>query len=200
MRLPDFPSVDDGRIAIQIKGPDIARFRYITGLPGSASGAFSIAFELGDTPSGREILELDLTTSLGHVTAKGVLGDAPGYIGSTLDFQLTSASLARLGSAYGIERLPDNPITVTGNVALEAGGIRSAGPLTFIVDEVSASVEGLVVRFTDVSGTLGNPFSITATKEDLPAGLTKNPQRRLDTPPYRLLCVRVFQRVGSRLP
>jgi uncharacterized protein involved in outer membrane biogenesis len=152
-RLPDFPSVDDGRIVLQIKGPDIARFRYITGLPGSASGEFSIGFELRDTPSGREVLELDLTTSLGHVTANGLLGDAPVYIGSTLDFQLQSASLARLGSAYGIERLPDNPISVRGKVVLEEAGIRSAGPLTVIVDEVSASVAGLVVLGKGIVGS-----------------------------------------------
>ncbi len=153
MRLPDFPSVDDGRIAIQIKGPDIERFRYVTGLSGSASGAFSIGFELGDTPSGREILELDLTTSLGQVTASGLLGDAPRYIGSTLDFQLKSASLARLASAYGIGKLPDNPITVQGKVVLEDEGVRSTGPLTIVVDKVSASVTGLVVLGKGIVGS-----------------------------------------------
>jgi uncharacterized protein involved in outer membrane biogenesis len=153
MRLPDFPSVDDGRIAIKIKGPDIERFRYITGLPGSANGAFSIEFELRDTPSGREILELDLATSLGQVTANGLLGDAPRYIGSTLGFQLKSPSLARLGSAYGLDNLPDNPISMQGNVALEDEGVRSTGPLTVIVDEVSASVTGLIVLRNGIVGS-----------------------------------------------
>jgi len=165
-RLPDFPSVDDGRIALQINGPDIERFRYITGLPGSASGEFSIGFELRDTPSGREILELDLATSLGQVTANGLLGDAPDYIGSTLDFQLKSASLARLGSAYGIERLPDNPISVSGKVVLEEAGIRTAGPLTVIVDEVSASVAGLVVLG---KGIVGSDLSFNLAGPDLAA-------------------------------
>lgn len=166
MRLPEFPSVDDGRIAIQIKGPDIERFRYITGLPGSASGAFSIAFELRDTPSGREILELDLTTSLGQVTANGLLGDAPRYIGSTLDFQLESDSLARLGSAYGLDKLPGNSISVQGNVVLEDEGIRSAGPLTVIVDEVSASVTGLIALR---HGIVGSDLSVDLAGPSLAA-------------------------------
>jgi len=166
MRLPDFPSVDDGRIEIQIKGPDIERFRYITGLPGSASGAFSIGFELRDTPSGREIIELDLTTSLGRVTASGLLGDAPRYIGSTLDFQLKSASLARLGSAYGIDELPDGPISVQGSVVLEDEGIRTAGPMTVIIDDVSASVAGFVVTR---DGLVGSDLSFNLVGPSLAA-------------------------------
>jgi len=153
VRLPNFPSVDDGKIAIQIEGADLERFRYLTGMPGAASGEFSIGFELRNPPSGREILELDLTTSLGKLTASGALGDAPKYIGSTLDFQLSSASLARMGSAYGIDKLPGSPISVQGSVVLEDEGIRFAGPLTVNIDEVSASVAGLIVLGEGIDGS-----------------------------------------------
>ena len=153
MRLPDFPSVDDGRIAIQIEGPDIAGFRHITGLPGSANGAFSVEFELRDTPSGREILELEMATSLGQVTANGLLGDAPRYLGSTLDFQLKSPSLASLGNAYGLDRLPGSPVSVQGRVVLEVDGVRSTGPLTFNVNDVTADVTGLIVLSNGMVGS-----------------------------------------------
>jgi len=152
-RLPDFPSVDDGKIAIQIDGPDIERFRYITGLPGSARGAFSIGFELGVAPNGREALELDLTTSLGQINASGQLGDAPRYIGSTFDFQLNSASLARLGSAYGIENLPDQPLGIVGSAILEDGGIRIPKSLVVNVDDVSVVVDGLLALSDGIVGS-----------------------------------------------
>jgi uncharacterized protein involved in outer membrane biogenesis len=152
-RLPDFPGVDDGKITIQIDGPDIERFRYITGLPGSARGAFSIGFELGVAPNGHEALELDLTTSLGQINASGQLGDAPRYIGSTFDFQLNSASLARLGSAYGIENLPDQPLSVVGSTILEDGSIRIPKSLVVNVDDVSVSIDGLLALSDGIVGS-----------------------------------------------
>jgi hypothetical protein len=37
-QFPQFPSIDDAMISLQIEGPDIERFRYVTGMPGAASG------------------------------------------------------------------------------------------------------------------------------------------------------------------
>lgn len=163
-RLPDFPSVDDGRISIQIDGPDIERFRHITGLPGSARGAFSIEFELGVAPNGREALKLDLATSLGQINVSGQLGDAPRYIGSTFDFQLNSASLARLGSAYGIENLPDQPLSVLGSAILEDEGIRIPKSLVVNVNDVAVSLDGLVALS---DGIVGSALSFSLTGPSL---------------------------------
>lgn len=148
-RLPDFPSVDDARISIQVNGPDIERFRYITGLPGTAKGAFSLGFDLYAAASGLEVLELELTTSLGQVNASGQLGNAPGYFGSTLDFQVKIDSLARLSGA----NLPDESVSVRGKVVLEEEGVRTTAPLTVNVKDVSVSVEGLVVLGKGIMGS-----------------------------------------------
>jgi len=152
-RLPDFPSVDDATISMQVNGPDIERFRYITGLPGTATGAFSLGFELHAAASGLEVLELDLTTSLGQVNASGQLGDAPGYFGSTLDFQVKINSLGRLSDAYGIENLPDESVSLRGKVVLEEEGVRTTAPLTVNVKDVSVSAEGLVVLGNGIMGS-----------------------------------------------
>ena len=152
-RLPDFPNVDDANIVVQIDGPDLERFRFVTGLPGAASGAFSIGFELQAAPNGREAVKLDLTTSLGHILASGKLGDAPEYLGSTLEIEVKSDSLARMGSAYGIDDLPDQPLNIAGSATIEDGGIRITKSLTVHVDEVSASIDGLVAMGDGINGS-----------------------------------------------
>jgi peptide/nickel transport system substrate-binding protein len=59
-RIPNFPSADHASIAVQVDGPDLERFRYVTRLPGMATGAFSVGFELAadpETPIPKQIFE-----------------------------------------------------------------------------------------------------------------------------------------------
>ena len=44
-------------ISLQIEGPDIERFRYVTGMPGAASGPFSLGFTIDVRDDGVEVLE-----------------------------------------------------------------------------------------------------------------------------------------------
>jgi len=162
--MPRFPSVDNSRIHLRINGPDIQRFRYLTSLPGQATGAFSIEFELDVNPDGVEVLELNLETSLGKVDAQGKLGDAPGYIGSELQFRVSGGSLATTGSAYGVDHLPDRPFDVSGRAALQKDGIRTTGPLTGTVNEVYVTLEGL---FALNSGLVGSLLDFSLRGPDL---------------------------------
>ena len=45
-RMPNFPSIDDSVMNLQIEGPDIERLRYVLRLPGVATGAFSLDFTI----------------------------------------------------------------------------------------------------------------------------------------------------------
>ncbi|MCH7637773.1 MAG: AsmA family protein, partial [Proteobacteria bacterium] len=128
-RMPKFPSIDDSVIKLQIDGPDIERFRYVFGLPGEATGAFSVDFIVDVADDGVEVLNLDIQTSLGRLEANGKLGQAPDYFGSTLKFQLNSDSLARSGSAYGLRMLPDQPIEIIGSAEWTKDGIRTVDSL-----------------------------------------------------------------------
>ena len=62
---------DDAVISLQIEGPDIERFRYVTGMPGAASGPFSLGFTIDVRDDGVELLELVTKTSLGELQADG---------------------------------------------------------------------------------------------------------------------------------
>ena len=162
--LPNFPDIDDAIIRLQIDGPDIERFREAFNLPGAATGAFSIGFTIDVADDGIEILNLDLETSLGEVRANGSLGDAPDYFGSKLNFRLASDNLGRFGGAYGIKRLPDVPLAVTGRVEYGSDGIRSLDSLTATVNEVSIKVDGLI---KPVRGILGSDFAFELAGPDL---------------------------------
>jgi len=162
--VPNFPDIDDAIIQLQINGPDIERFREVFNLPGAATGAFSIGFTIDVADDGIEILNLDLKSSLGELHADGSLGQKPDYFGTTLNFRLTSDSLGKFAGAYGIKKLPDSPLVVTGSAEYGPDGIRSLDSLTATVHEVSVKFDGLI---KPVRGALGSDLDFRLVGPDL---------------------------------
>jgi hypothetical protein len=152
-RLPKFPSLDDGRIKVSLAGPRIERFRYATGLPGAAKGAFSLDFEVDVLAGGVEVVSLDLWTALGKIQARGPVGEAPGFIGSELEVDININSLEQVSNAYDIRNLPDKPLLLSGKVSLLEEGIRTLKPLRAKTDAVDLSLDGLVVMQPGLLGT-----------------------------------------------
>ncbi len=151
--MPNFPGLDQSRIALDISGPDLERFRYLTGLPGQATGPFSLDFDVEVAPDGVELLHLDLETSLARVDANGKLGNAPDYIGSEVELTVRSDNLATLGEAYGVRRLPDRPVEVSGTARLTDNGFRTVGPLVGMVNDVRVALDGNVTMQTGLRGS-----------------------------------------------
>ena len=142
--VPNFPDVDDANVVLQVQGPDLARFREILNLPGAADGAFSINADIETDDSGIEIANMRIETSLGLLEARGTLGDEPRLVGTALSFELNSPSLARLAGSFGLPRLPDEPVAISGSAALEAEGIRTDGPLVLKVANITVTLDGLL--------------------------------------------------------
>ena len=165
-RMPKFPSIDDSVIKLQIDGPDIERFRYVFQLPGAATGPFSLGVAIDTNDDGVEILNLDIQTSLGKIQANGRFAERASYIGSTLNFRLTSDSLARIGEAYGLEKLPDRPIEIVGGAEWTKDGIRTVESLQMTVDGVVARVDGVI---KPVEGLLGSDLRFALAGTDLAA-------------------------------
>lgn len=163
-QVPNFPSPDDAIINLSIEGPDIERFRYITGLPGAATGAFSIGFTVDVGDDGVEIMEMQVRTSLGEIRANGRLGNPEDLIGTYLDFNLKTDSLERLTGAYGIEGLPDYPVSITGAAEYVQGAIRTRGPVVGTIEDVTAKVDGTIVLS---SGIKGSDFDFELTGPNL---------------------------------
>ncbi|MDJ0698917.1 MAG: AsmA family protein [Woeseiaceae bacterium] len=164
--MPTFPGLDDSRIALSIAGPDIERFRYLTGLPGQATGPFAINFDVDVTPDGVELLHLDLETSLVRVEANGKLGDAPDYIGSELDLTVRSGDLASLGNAYGVRHLPARPMEIRGEAVVTEQGVRTRGPLVGTVNDVRVALDGTIAI---ERGLLGSNVDFEIAGPDLAA-------------------------------
>ncbi|HSN51984.1 MAG TPA: AsmA family protein [Woeseiaceae bacterium] len=154
--IPRFPGIDDAVIDLQIQGADIERFRYITGLPGAASGPFSSAFTVDMREDGVQVFELTARTSLGEFRGDGSVGDPDTFLGTEFNVQLNTDSLSRLAAAYGVDDMPDTPAEISGAAQYTADGIRTNGPVSMEIDGMSAQVDGLItlqggIRGTDVS-------------------------------------------------
>ena len=163
-RMPNFPSVDDAVISLLVEGPDIARFRYVTGLPGAAEGAFSLGFAIDVNDEGVELLRLDLETALGEIRGNGTLGEPPDFFSSQFDLQVKVNSLEQLAGAYGIDGMPDYPIEITGMAEYVEGGLRSIRPLVATVGQASVSVDGFL---TFARGVTGSDLAFTFEGPDL---------------------------------
>jgi hypothetical protein len=142
--FPRFPSIDDAVISLKIEGPDIERFRYVTGMPGAASGPFSLGFTFDVRDDGVEVLELVTKTSLGEVRADGRIGDPDTLLGTDVNVRVKTESLATLAGAYGVEDMPDKPAELAGAMQYTEAGIRTRGPVSLLIDGDSAEVDGLV--------------------------------------------------------
>ena len=151
--MPNFPSVDDAVIKLLIEGPDIARFRYVTGLPGAAEGAFKLGFTIDVTDDGVEVLQLDIETALGEIRGSGRLGQPPEFFSSQAELLIKSDSLERVATAYGVEGMPDYPFEIRGTAEYVEGALRSTKPLVATVGNVTATLDGLLVFAQGVRGS-----------------------------------------------
>ena len=178
-QFPQFPSIDDAVISLQIEGPDIERFRFVTGMPGAATGPFSLGLTIDVRDDGVEVLELVTTTSLGELQADGSIGDPDTLLGTELNVRVRTESLAKLAGAYGVDDMPDKPAEIAGTAKYTEAGIRTKGPVSLVIDGDSAQVDGLValrsgIRGTDVSikaagGDLAQLVAMFAEAKGVPA-------------------------------
>jgi len=151
--IPNFPTIDDAVMSLRIEGPDLERFRYVTGMPGAASGPFSLGFTIDVRDDGVEVLELVTKTSLGELQADGSIGDPDTFLGTELNIRVRTDSLARLAGAYDIEDMPDKPAEISGRAEYTEAGIRTKGPVSVVIDGDSAQVDGLITMQDGIRGT-----------------------------------------------
>jgi uncharacterized protein involved in outer membrane biogenesis len=163
-RLPEFPRIDNGVIKVRFDGPDIERFRQVFNLPGAATGPFAIGLTVDVADDGFELFHVDVRSSLGQANAKGRLGEAPKFLGTTLDFQLSSDDIGKVGRSYGIRGLPDQAAEIRGGVEIAANGIRTTEPVVATVEDMRAEIEGLI---QPVRGLLGSDFAFVVQGPDL---------------------------------
>jgi hypothetical protein len=159
----NFPAFHSSNISLDVEGPDLERFRELTGLPGRAAGKFTVRANVDTSPDGGNEVQVDLATSLGVIEAQGILTNAAGHIGSQLDLKVSGNDLALLGS-YGLSNLPDKPFEISGSVALEQGGLRTTQPVVARVNDIALRLDG---RAALNPGLQGSDFDFNLAGPDL---------------------------------
>jgi uncharacterized protein involved in outer membrane biogenesis len=179
--LPHFPSIDDAVIRLQIEGTNVERFRFIPGMPGAASGPFSLGFSVDVRDDGAEVAELEANTSFGNLRGSGLIPDPDTLLGTRFDVHARIDSLSTLAAAYGLDDMPDRPAEISGSAEYTKAGIRTDGPIMLNVDGNSAETEGLIgvqpgLKGTDLAVTAaGDDFSRLVALFASPAGVPALP-------------------------
>lgn len=143
-RMPQFPSLEDATLRIDLQGSDLERFRRLTGLPGAATGPFSLGFEVTEGGGERELGHLEFRTDLIELSASGELGPPPRHVGTKLNFNIRTEDLARVGGAWQVPNLPARPVAAGGGIEILADGIRIIEPVVVRMDGVTARLTGTV--------------------------------------------------------
>ena len=151
--IPKFPGLDDATVGIEVTGPRIEHLRHLLDLPGVATGPFSATLDVKADEFGEPTLRATVQTELGRLSANGVIGDPPDYIGSALTFDFDAPSLRQLGRYAGVELLPDQPVTASGSVVREDGRLELNRPLHLRTEGVAAAISGPVHLAPRLSGT-----------------------------------------------
>jgi len=153
--LPRFPAPEDGRVTLKFAGPDLARLRRLTGLPGAASGPFSVAMAMSVDDQRRELFELNASTTLLELAATGEILGGETFIGTTADIELEVFDVAATARAWGVDPgdLPAEALTANGRIELEDGAIRTRTPVTARLGELGVSADGTIMLSAGFAGS-----------------------------------------------
>lgn len=164
--LPKFPAVDDGSAELSLKGPDLARLRRLTGLPGAASGPFAIEAGLSVGADQREFFDVAVETTHGRFKTDGEIRGGDTYLGTTakLDLEIFDVTAMARDWQLDLGPLPAAPLTVVGAVEYVDGAIRTTRPLTARLGELDLGAEGSV---TLAAGAVGSNLVIQASGDRL---------------------------------
>jgi len=152
-QLGKFPGLDDSRVKLTVTGDDIAQFRDLMNLSGPARGPFELKGVLDVAPDGAELLDVELTNTLGKATVSGSLGPAPAYTGTRLEVQLTGDDANAVLSGFGLDILPKQPFELNASVELVKEGLRIEKNALLTIRDERLHVDGLIGFGTGGKGT-----------------------------------------------
>jgi len=153
--LPRFPALEDGNMTLDFGGPDLARLRRLTGLPGAASGAFSVEATVRVDAEQREIFEASVTTSLGKLSSSGEILGGDTFIGTTASVEAEVFDVAAAARAWelDLDALPAEVLTANGRIEIVDSGIRTRAPVTARLGQLGISADGIVKLAAGAAGS-----------------------------------------------
>ena len=151
--LTNFPEFDASRVKLSVTGDDVEQFRDLLGIPGVATGPFEIVGRLDVSPQNLELLNVELSTSMGKATLSGTLGPGPGYIGTRLQLHAEGGNANTLMSAFEIDALPEQPFTLNTRVEIVEDGVNVERGVLVTIDDDRLELGGFVALNPGAQGT-----------------------------------------------
>ncbi len=153
--LPEFPALDDGRVEIDARGPDLAALRALTALPPGVGGEFTVDAVLEADAAGAERYVLEAITTLGHLKAAGEILGGETYAGTTARYEFELVDAAAAADAFSLTAVspPAIPLTGAGGIVYDRAGIQLDTPLTLTLGDMSARIGGLIVPGDKLAGS-----------------------------------------------
>jgi len=143
-QLSKFPGLDDSRVKLTVTGDDIAQFRDLLNLSGPARGPFELKGVLDVAPDGAELLNVELTNTLGKATISGSLGPAPAYTGTRLDLKMNGDNANSVMAGFGLDILPKQPFELGASVELVKDGLKVEKEALLTVGDERLQMDGLI--------------------------------------------------------
>ena len=146
-RMQGFAKPGLANVVLHGRGSDIAQFRKLIGVPGLLTGPFELTAKLEAPVDSGERIELDAEVA-------GILFDIDlfpsfesGFVGTRAAFNIQGASLATIGAAAGVERLPGLPFTVSGSAEYRGDRVQLDGVSATLADAKADAAGSVDVDF-----------------------------------------------------
>jgi len=141
----DFRNLDDANLKLQMNGNDVEQFRALFGIPGAATGPFQINADLNVRADGAELLEVFMQTNIASLKITGaIVGVAPDFSGTQLQFDGAGKNLADFTDVYDIPNVIAEPFTIKGAIELGDQKLSTTDAVTVDVGDNVLSAEGTI--------------------------------------------------------
>jgi uncharacterized protein involved in outer membrane biogenesis len=144
--LSSFPNLHNAEAELHVSGGDVARFRELIGVKGTAEGDFEISVKLHAREDDRDIVEAFVETELGKILINGEVGPGPDYAGSTMEVKFDGSNAKKLMEAYGINGFREEPFGIDAKFDIEKDGFRFERGVMIHLDEDRIEIEGFLSR------------------------------------------------------
>ncbi len=140
-----FPGLQDSRITLDVRGPDMAAFRALLDLPGVAEGPFALHLDLEPVLDDFDRLKATVTTQLGRLELAGRISEEERYAGSEATVRLDSDNGGRALEALGAPGFAEAPLSLESVISIGEDRVR----LT------DTRLEGVMAATLEASGEVG---------------------------------------------
>ncbi|MEH6584218.1 MAG: hypothetical protein V7754_19965 [Halioglobus sp.] len=166
-RLPNFPDIDDWHVTLDGQGFNLAMIGPLIGADDLPALPYDIQGRLESSDEGVELMDFRVQSPDANLVLNGVVGEAPGYLNSSMTVKLSGTNLASTGLWLGVYDLPALAFQVTAELALDDGGWRLSDGV-FYTPGLQLDVSGTIDQLPGPSDV---QVKLVANSPDLAATL-----------------------------